>query len=566
MKIFLFCKQYLSAQKYRVAVFVILTLLSSAIGIISPYIVGKFLDNLVAGADKQVIFRFCIIYGGFNILKIIKDYINSIMFTKMQVQMSYDLNMRAIKHVQSMSLSFINRKDGLYLNQRINIDSLNLITFCLTTLQGIVTNFILIIVPFVILLVSNRLITVLMVGFMFVYIALYLGLRGWLYRVGLIFKESQAKLQAKLYEQLRHIKLIKVNSVQPEMNSRAEESFADFRVKAIRSQRANFIYSSLDGIISTLAQITLFVVGGLQVAKGNFTVGMFTVFFSYFSMIIKSTRYFYGLGSAYQNALSSYDRIKSIFKYPSESRGSKMIEDVDCIELQDVSFDYNAVLPDADEPADAEPTEGTESKEAKVIDSFSAKFEKGNLYAIAGPNGTGKSTLIGLLIGLYIDEYTGAIKYNDVSIRELDMVSVRKKLIGFAEQEPLLVNASVWYNLAYNDHIGSGESDSASIPNALIEYIDTLSMKSFIDQNGLSFIVNDKNTNLSGGEKQKIAILKVLYKNPAVMIFDEPTSALDKDTTGKFIDYLQRIKDDKIIIIVTHDEYVQRRCDAIIQM
>src|SRR5690606_26862538 len=125
--------------------------------------------------------------------------------------------------------------------------------FCLTTLQGIVTNFILIIVPFVILLVSNRLITVLMVGFMFVYIALYLGLRGWLYRVGLIFKESQAKLQAKLYEQLRHIKLIKVNSVQPEMNSRAEESFADFRVKAIRSQRANFIYSSLDGIISTLA-------------------------------------------------------------------------------------------------------------------------------------------------------------------------------------------------------------------------------------------------------------------------------------------------------------------------
>lgn len=91
-------------------------------------------------------------------------------------------------------------------------------------------------------------------------------------------------------------------------------------------------------------------------------------------------------------------------------------------------------------------------------------------------------------------------------------------------------------------------------------------MESFINQNSFSFIINEKNTNISGGEKQKISILKVLYKNPEVMIFDEPTSALDMNTTRKFINYLQKIKSDKIIIIVTHDEYVKGCCDEIVQI
>lgn len=587
MKILLFCKQYLQSQKYTIVAYIALTLLSSAIGIICPYIIGKFLDNLVAGADKSVIYRFCIIFGGLNIFKILNGYVTSIMYTKMQIQMGYDLNITVIKHIQSLSLSFINQKDGMYLNQRINGDSYNLFTFCLTTLQNLITNIILLVVPFVILLDINWFITALVIGFILVYITLYLALRKLLYKAGFAFMESQAKFFSKLYEQLKYIKLIKINSIQSEMNKRAEDSFTDFKATAIHSQKANFVYSSLDGMIASLAQIALFVIGGVQILNGNFTVGMFTIFNSYFNMMLGSIRYFFGLGATYQNALASYNRINDILKCRSESNGEKIVESIDRIELLDIKFHYNTFQnnnhsfrasssnPKQDTIVEDRAFDTAQVSVKNVIDSFSAKFSKGNMYAVTGPNGAGKSTIISLIMGFYIHEYDGEIKYNGTCISEINMVTARKRLIGFAEQEPILINDSIRYNLDYNDNANINgidllkNTDNMCANNKAVlldECVKILNMESFIDQNSFSFIINEKNTNISGGEKQKISILKVLYKNPAVMIFDEPTSALDMNTTRKFINHLQKIKSDKIIIIVTHDEYIKGCCDEIVQI
>ncbi len=587
MKIFFFCKKYLLSHKYTIVAFITLTLLSSAIGIISPYIIGNFLDNLVIGADKSIIIYFCLIFGGLSMLKILKDYITSIMYTKMQTQMGYDLNITVIKHIQSMSMSFINKNNGMYLNQRLNGDSYNLITFCLTTLQSIITNIILFIIPFVILLVINWFITTLMIGFILVYIILYLTFKKSLYKAGFNFRESQAKFLSKLYEQIKYIKLIKINSIQFELNKRVEDSFKDYKTTAIHSQKANFVYSSMDGIIASIARITLFVIGGLQILNGNFTVGMFTIFSSYFSMMFGSIRYFFGLGATYQNAMSSYNRIKDILNCINENNGDKVVDSIDRIELLDIKFSYNT-LPNNNYSCDLsnfnkeqetiivdKTFDKTQVKVKNIIDSFNAKFSKGNMYAVTGANGAGKSTIISLIMGLYIHEYDGKIKYDDICIREIDMVTTRKRLIGLAEQEPLLINDSIRYNLDYNDDANINGIDLLNNTNnmceksktvSLDECIEILNMGSFIKQNRFSFIIDEKNTNISGGEKQKISILKVLYKNPTVMIFDEPTSALDMNTTRKFINYLQKIKSDKIIIIVTHDEYVKDCCDEIMQI
>lgn len=93
-----------------------------------------------------------------------------------------------------------------------------------------------------------------------------------------------------------------------------------------------------------------------------------------------------------------------------------------------------------------------------------------------------------------------------------------------------------------------------------------LNLGGLFDNKTLDFRINENTTNLSGGEKQKIAILKVLYKNPDVMIFDEPMSALDKDIKERFIRYLQNIKHNKIIIVVTHDDELVSCCDQIVDM
>lgn len=340
MKIFKFCKEYLLSQKVNLIFYVFLTLLASAIGIVTPYFTGKYIDKLVIGADQKIIFNFCIFIASVSILKICKDYASSVLYTKMQVKMGYHLNMIVIKHIQTLSLSFINHKDGMYLNQRINADSYTLITFCLTTLRDIIVNFILFIAPIFILISLNSIVALIMIFFILLYVIAYSLLKKTLYNTGMVYREAQSHFFANLFEQLKYIKLIKMNSVQRELNERSEKTFGEYMETALSSQKVNFIYTGLDSIIASIAQIFLFVVGAIQVIQGHFTIGMFTVFSSYFQMMLNSIRYFFGLAASYQGALVSYDRILEVLNFKKEKNGKTIIENVNSIELSNVCFSY----------------------------------------------------------------------------------------------------------------------------------------------------------------------------------------------------------------------------------
>lgn len=113
-------------------IYISIILLTTAITILSPYILGDFLDTLIIGADISSVLRFCAIFGGLNVLRILMGYITSIIYVKTQTQMAYDLNMDAVKHVQNLSLSYSNQQDSAYLSKRTNNDANSLITFCIT--------------------------------------------------------------------------------------------------------------------------------------------------------------------------------------------------------------------------------------------------------------------------------------------------------------------------------------------------------------------------------------------------------------------------------------------------
>lgn len=187
------------------------------------------------------IFKFCIIFGSLNLIRMLRDYISSMIYVKMQTKMGYFLNINIIKHIQRLSLSFINHKNGIYLNQRVNEDSFAVISFCLDTIEGFVTNLIMLILPFILLLRMNVLITYMMLGFILAYIIIYFKIKDYLYKAGYAFRESQANFFNNLYEQLKYIKLIKLDSVQREINNRDDDSFFDYRKVVINSQRANYI-------------------------------------------------------------------------------------------------------------------------------------------------------------------------------------------------------------------------------------------------------------------------------------------------------------------------------------
>lgn len=540
MKIFRFCLPYLNLEKNRILIYILLSIMTAAIEILSPYILGDFIDYLTIGGEAIYVIRFCLIFTGLNIVRIIKDYLMAMLYTKIQVKVGYNLNFSVISHIQEISLLHIKKEEEAYLNQRINGDAYNLISFCLDTINSFSVNTIFVLVSFVILYRMNSFITIVMVFFIFIYIAIYFFMKEKVYEAGFNFKESQAHFFSSLFEQLKYIKIIKINSIKKEINNRLDKRFNNFFNIAIESQKVNYMYNSLDRIISILAQITLFIIGGMQVLKGNFTVGMFTIFSSYFNMILNACRYFFTLGSVYQNALSSYDRIKEYLQFPRQNNGKIKLKDIKTISFENVSFSY--------------------AEDENLIDRLSYDFNKGNIYSIIGENGSGKSTSMDLLVGLYVGEYEGKIFYNDINIDEIDMVDARSNLISVAEQEPSLIQDTILYNLTFSN------IESGNTKKQINEYLKILNMEEFFYYRKLGYNLDEKNTNISGGEKQKIAILRVLLKDSPLMIFDEPTSALDSKSIKSFLDYLELIKKDKIIINITHNHDLLDYSDHVINL
>ena len=151
-----------------------------------------------------------------------------------------------------------------------------------------------------------------------------------------------------------------------------------------------------------------------------------------------------------------------------------------------------------------------------ILKDIECKFDKGNSYAIVGKNGTGKTTLCNVLTGLYQD-YTGVLKYNGVSAKRYDMEKLRKKRIALIEQEPEMLQDTLYKNIALD----------LDIPKSLVQHLikEWFDDTSFYD---LDMKIKERSNNLSGGEKEKIAILRTLVRNPDIIIMDEPTASLDQ--------------------------------------
>ena len=154
---------------------------------------------------------------------------------------------------------------------------------------------------------------------------------------------------------------------------------------------------------------------------------------------------------------------------------------------------------------------------------------------------------------------SGNVTINGVSLKKCDLKEIRKTHIGVSEQEPSLLNDTIAANLFLGD-----TEDRVSYEFVL----DILDMEPYINRlpDKLNTVITAKNNNLSGGEKQKISIARVLLRNPDIMVFDEPTSALDSKATEQFIQYLVNIKSSKIILIVTHSSDIINICDEVVDL
>ena len=483
-----------------------------------------FIDYLIVADDISKIYQYCFVFFGLFVINQLIGYIVNRVYIKMQTQMGYELNSDVIRHIQRLPVSFLKKQNMAYLNQRVNNDSNQLITFCINIVQGILINSLKLLFSISLLVQFSSNITLLFVAIIGAYALSYKILKKILFEAQFILTEAQTNYFSKLFEQFDNILFVKMQAIYESFLSRLKREFQNI-LKSKSPISKNFVFIFKFGFFSdVLSSNRNFYNGRALVIRGKLSVGQLTIMLSYFGIMMEASRYFFSLTKTIQDNKVAYTRLKQILDLESDENAGVELKDIGQIRLKNIMFYYGKKC---------------------IFRDISLEFKKGKIYSIIGKNGIGKSTLVDLIIGFYNREYEGEIYYDDLSLDQIDVYKTRKMCFGICEQEPVLLADTVKYNVSMD---GEGGIDL----KRLFYIAKKINLYSFIESlpQKLESTIEEKNSNLSGGEKQKLSIMRTFYKNSPVIILDEPTSALDEESIRCLQAYLNEIKKDKIIILI----------------
>lgn len=377
------------------------------------------------------------------------------------------------------------------------------------------------------------------------YLATYLILRTKLTRHGAIVSDKNNRVQSILSESFIGIKDVKLDS----METRYINDFNTINVKGLRSQAfialsgdlPKFIIESISfGAILILALVLLVTQEDIRSVVPILSIYALAGYklLPTMQQIYKSISSLSGHGSVAQMIRKHLDSMVTTSN--SYSTSSSPI-DIYTVELSKAKFSYE---PDS----------------TPAINDLSLRLERGKVYSLVGHSGSGKSTLADVILGL-LRLSSGELRVNDEVLSSERLSSFRKKL-GYVGQNIFIIDDNVINNVAFG--LPESEIDVERVENALRlanadEFVETL-------PRGIYSNLGQDGKLLSGGQRQRIGIARALYKKTDLLVLDEPTSALDMESEYKLMRTLNSLKDDLIILVISHRPASIKMSDQIILM
>lgn len=534
-KIMNFLKPYIKNNKKEVLLYMILNFLLWGIGIFTPYLSGMYIDFLVLKETYKVIVYFILLIIIINLFNIMIQFFTAVISTRLNNKLLHEINNNMFQKVFKAKFSQFKDIDKACLIDQISNDSASIISFFTVNLSNAILQGITIIVSGFIVYKADILLCIIIFTLIPIYILTYLVFRKKLYSANLKYKNEVNAYFSKKAEQINKLEFIKRNVLFGEMYQRFLSAFQLMFSAATSQIKANYLFSNLNQFIMIICYICVIGIGGYKVYNDQLSIGYFTIINTYFSMIISTTSYFLSMASSFQETKVSIDRLNIINDAEDEICGGKIIDSIEQIELCDLGMKY-----DQDD----------------ILQAINYSFKKGKIYAIAGPNGAGKTTLLNTLIGLYSDLYSGAILIDGISIKEADMPNLRREKIAYVEQNIELLNLTI------DEYLNFG----IDVTKEIIDNRASLIKVFGLDKFSTHINISESGNNYSGGEKQKLSLVRALSKNTLLIILDEPTSALDSESVDKLINILDEQKSERITIIVSHDTRILAKCDDVLNL
>lgn len=309
----------------------------------------------------------------------------------------------------------------------------------------------------------------------------------------------------------------------------------------VASARITQTFPCVIGFAVTCGSLLIWAVGGkwAMLGESNVSPGLLVSFISYASMFYGPVNFFAYLSDSYQSALASTERIFDILDAESEAENPDGIKPEKLqgkIEFRDVNFSFD--------------------KTKKTLSDINLVIEPGDIVGIVGTTGSGKSTLINLLMRFY-DQYEGEILVDGINIKDMDL-SAYRSCIGYVQQEPMMFSDTIFNNIAYG------------VPNASVEQVihaaEVANAHEFIARqpDGYDSMLGERGVGLSGGEKQRLSIARAVLKNPSVLVFDEATAAVDSETENLIQEAIERLISGRTTLMIAHRLSTLRKANKII--
>jgi subfamily B ATP-binding cassette protein MsbA len=337
-------------------------------------------------------------------------------------------------------------------------------------------------------------------------------------------QQSTADMTIRLEEIFSNIDVIKANSSQKfELTRFAKENSTVFKY-IMKQVKVNNLTTPIMEILGSIAIGLVIFIGGQEVINGNMTVGGFFSFSAALFMLYTPIKALSRLHNKTQDAVAANDRIKELLNVKAKITDGKneLTQSINTISVNNVSLKYDDKI---------------------ALQNISMKLQKGNLYALVGDSGAGKSSLVNMLVRFF-DPNSGEILIDEQNINSFTLESLHNK-IAFVSQNIMIFNDTIAANIAYGKEIDNDRVIDALKKAHAINFVNKL-------PNGVDTLLAQRGSNLSGGQKQRIALARALYKNPDILILDEATSALDNISEREIKKALEELKNDMITISVAH--------------
>ena len=533
--------KYVKPQGKFLIVALIMSMCSTALALLPPSLTQRLVDDVLPnGKQNDLITIVLLLLGSYiigTLLNGFRGYILRIAGDRIVRYMRNDVYEKA----QHLPMKFYDKTSTGSVINRISGDTNNLQAFALRISQEIIVQLFMLVGIIIIMFLKDWKLSLLALCPVPLVV---LGAKYFSRKIAPFYRriwKRWAAVSSVLTDTIPCVRVVKSFAGE----ERATEKFKKYNDEWYKvdtsSARITNAFPALVSFVVTCGSLLIWGVGGTWAIKGfgGLTPGLLVAFLSYVSMFYGPVNFFAYLSDSYQGALASAERVLDILDAEPEQdfgKGNCPEKIAGKIEFKNVNFSFD--------------------RAKKTLSDINLTIEPGDIVGIVGTTGSGKSTLINLLMRFY-DNYEGEILLDGQNIKDIDMSYYRSK-IGYVQQEPMMFSDTIFNNIAYG------------VPDAHIEQVinaaDVANAHDFIilQPDGYDSMLGERGVGLSGGERQRISIARAVLKNPSILVFDEATASVDSETENQIQEAIERLIYGRTTLMIAHRLSTLRKANKIV--